>query len=451
MSKRLTKFVVFAGLVGPLVHIACGSAEERKFADPGTGGTSGGAGGSAGTTTGGSGGTTGGAAGGDAGPISCSGDPECDDSNSCNGVETCVNNQCQAGTNVSTGTTCTPNFGDAGVPEAGLGEYVCVEGQCLVKCATDDECEDNDVCTGQEICHPTTKTCLSGTPLACEDNDACTENQCDALTGCIYPLIDADQDGHASDTLGSCGDDCNDNDPLVYTGAAEICDTVDNNCNGDSTEAQPFWYSDCDADTFPPGNALSLQQCDKPTNVPTSCTGTGTWTSQAPGPGITDCVDTNAKAHPYTAATNSTAWQTTPIAGVGTGVDFDYNCDGTEEKEYTSGYVSSSASCTKSVLGLPYVIDANNGMKSVLGQAQVIDVVDVNNGGNGGAPGNTPHAAGGGGGIGGIGGITGFSCVGTDGWTGAPAACGVTASFSNCGASGTSCVRTTISKQQRCR
>lgn len=436
MSKRLTQYVVFGCLVGPLVHLACGSSEDRKFADPGTGGTTGGSGGgsgsggSAGTTTGGSAGTTGGAAGADAGPITCSGNAECDDLNTCNGAETCVSNQCQAGTNAENGTSCTPNFGDGGTPDAGLGEYICVAGACLVTCETDGECEDNDVCTGQEICNPTTKTCLSGSPPACEDNDACTENQCDPLTGCIYPLIDADQDGHAADSLGACGDDCNDNDPLVYTGAAEICDSVDNNCNGTATEAFPFWYSDCDEDTFPPAGALSVQQCDAPTNVPSTCGTSGGWTSQVPGPGITDCVDSNAKAHPYTAATNSSAFQSTGMSGVAANLDFDYNCDGIEEKEFTSAYVSTSASCTKaSIIGY-----------EVIGK--------VNNNGNGGAPGVDPQAVGG---FGGVGGIVAFTCIGTDGWTSASAACGTTANFSDCKASGSSCVRSTVSKTQRCR
>ena len=40
---------------------------------------------------------------------------------------------------------------------------------------------------------------------------------------------DADGDGHARVACG--GDDCDDNDPTIYTGAPELCDGKDNDCN----------------------------------------------------------------------------------------------------------------------------------------------------------------------------------------------------------------------------
>jgi hypothetical protein len=57
----------------------------------------------------------------------------------------------------------------------------------------------------------------------------------DANTNCI----DNDQDGYAAncnnfcpDTGKECGPDCNDNDPAINPGAAEICNNIDDNCNG---------------------------------------------------------------------------------------------------------------------------------------------------------------------------------------------------------------------------
>jgi hypothetical protein len=45
---------------------------------------------------------------------------------------------------------------------------------------------------------------------------------------CTDPsLIDEDNDGY-----NGCGEDCNDADPDVHPGAAEICDLADNNCDG---------------------------------------------------------------------------------------------------------------------------------------------------------------------------------------------------------------------------
>ena len=62
---------------------------------------------------------------------------------------------------------------------------------------------------------------------ACNDNNACTTN--DVVTGdcqCTGTLLDADGDG-------SCDmEDCAPNDPVIHPGAPELCDGVDNNCNG---------------------------------------------------------------------------------------------------------------------------------------------------------------------------------------------------------------------------
>jgi len=64
----------------------------------------------------------------------------------------------------------------------------------------------------------------------CIDADPCTTDAC--VNGvCVYGPRDDDKDGHIYDLCG--GDDCNDQNPGVFTGATEVCDDGnDNNCNG---------------------------------------------------------------------------------------------------------------------------------------------------------------------------------------------------------------------------
>ena len=59
---------------------------------------------------------------------------------------------------------------------------------------------------------------------------------------CIYSGSYTDQDNDGSSVL----EDCDDNDPTVYPGANELCDGMDNDCNGQSDEN----CMDCIADNF---------------------------------------------------------------------------------------------------------------------------------------------------------------------------------------------------------
>lgn len=85
--------------------------------------------------------------------------------------------------------------------------------------------------------------CVNLTPINCDDNDPCTNDSCDSFSGaCIYAQAahDLDGDGYKGPrpgtipgAPGSCGDDCDDTNPLIHPGAKDECG-VDNDCDGDA-------------------------------------------------------------------------------------------------------------------------------------------------------------------------------------------------------------------------
>ncbi len=79
---------------------------------------------------------------------------------------------------------------------------------------------------------------------------------CPALSDAdLQRRIDRDGDGAVSVTFG--GTDCNDGNPAVHPGAPEVCDALDNDCDGALNALDPDmpadlveWYLDADKDGF---------------------------------------------------------------------------------------------------------------------------------------------------------------------------------------------------------
>jgi hypothetical protein len=96
-------------------------------------------------------------------------------------------------------------------------------------------------------------------------------------------LPDADQDGHLKIAFG--GDDCDDWNPTVHPGASEICDGLDNNCDGRIDEGfNLHWYLDADGDGY--GDAShGIITCTPPAGYVADST---------------DCNDHDAAIHPGT-------------------------------------------------------------------------------------------------------------------------------------------------------
>lgn len=104
--------------------------------------------------------------------------PKCNDSNNCNGVETCDAGSCYAGTapNCDDGSECTDDSCDVAL------------GGCK---NTDNSkpCDDNDPCTLESMCIG--GDCTLTQVNACNDGNPCTEDLCDSntLDGCLNPAV----------------------------------------------------------------------------------------------------------------------------------------------------------------------------------------------------------------------------------------------------------------------
>jgi len=160
-----------------------------------------------------------------------------------------------------------------------------------------DDCDDQNPAihpNASEICDGFDSDCNDSTP---GDNDS--DNDGDGYLACTVTGATVLN----TEYLGS--GDCNDSDNTIFPGATEVCDEVDNNCDGVADEADavdaPSWYTDADGDTYG-DDATEVVDCVQPTE-----------TVSDGG----DCNDDDIGIHP----------EATEL--VGNGVDD--NCDGEED------------------------------------------------------------------------------------------------------------------------
>jgi hypothetical protein len=182
----------------------------------------------------------------------------------------------------------------------------------------DDPDIDGDGWLNDEDCAPEERDIYPGATERCDgiDND-CDGDVDEDVTTTYYQ--DSDQDGYGDeatpveacerpDDAAVVGNDCDDEDPDRFPGSPEVCDDVDNNCDGQIDEGVTgTWWTDADEDGYgdPDGE---LSACTQP---------------EGSSENDEDCDDTNAKANPGETEVCDEA---------------DNDCDGTVDEGVTTTY-----------------------------------------------------------------------------------------------------------------
>jgi hypothetical protein len=130
--------------------------------------------------------------------------------------------------------------------------------------SNDDDCNDANAAV-----HPgATEVCNS----IDDDCDGLTDDADPGITGQSTWYADTDNDGFGNPAVSqlacfqpsgyvSNDDDCNDANAAVHPGATEVCNNIDDDCDGLTDDADPgitgqaTWYADADNDGF--GNAAA--------------------------------------------------------------------------------------------------------------------------------------------------------------------------------------------------
>ncbi|HJN74207.1 MAG TPA: MopE-related protein [Myxococcota bacterium] len=157
--------------------------------------------------------------------------------------------------------------------------------------------ETGQVADGTD-CDDTDASSFPGGEEVCDEAD----NNCDGTVDegvqtTFYVDVDGDGEGSTDGTAEACdtptgyadnADDCDDGDASISTHATELCDGVDNDCDGDIDEDDAAdattWYEDGDSDSY--GNPDSTtDSCEQPSGYVDN---------------DDDCDDTDADLNPET-------------------------------------------------------------------------------------------------------------------------------------------------------
>jgi hypothetical protein len=182
-----------------------------------------------------------------------------------------IDNDCDGEVDEGVGSTFYTDDDGDGYGDPGAPVEACAQPEGTVPGATD--CDDGDAAV------------FPGAPEVCDglDND-CDEEIDDGLLVTVYDDLDGDGHGDPATETTTCtpgadqvelGDDCDDTEAAAHPGAAEVCDEVDNDCDGETDEGvTTTYYVDVDGDgwgqlgavteacALPEGYAAASGDCD---------------------------------------------------------------------------------------------------------------------------------------------------------------------------------------------
>ncbi len=238
-----------------------------------------------------------------------------------------IDENCDGNFNMEGGLNCEMFYLDADGDGYGIPQSICAcESDAPYNSDNVLDCNDNnpDQNPGMD------EDCLT---IGLDDDCNGTDNDMDA-DNCSPWFEDKDSDGFGIG-MGVCicnpesvyvspnGDDCDDTNPLVYPGQKEQCGTgYDDNCNDETNEADADgctpWWVDQDGDGFA---GTQICYCEPPANA-----------EDFPE----DCCDADPLAFP-----GQTKYFSEPVNWCD---GFDYNCDNSDDPQYTSSCVEAPCS-----------------------------------------------------------------------------------------------------------
>ncbi|GMV39564.1 MAG: hypothetical protein AMXMBFR64_12800 [Myxococcales bacterium] len=205
----------------------------------------------------------------------------------CNGVD----DDCDGETDEQDAGGCKPYYADTDADGYGAGDPACLcKAAAPFTSSVAGDCDD------------AAKTVNPGVAETCNGVDDDCDGQVDEVGagGCQVWYIDGDGDNYGAAGTGLClcgasathtvkqGGDCNDGDPTINGGAAELCNGIDDDCDGSIDEdgaADPAciaFFKDGDGDKYGTGSSKCLCKAD------------GQWSAITDG----DCNDADPAVNP---------------------------------------------------------------------------------------------------------------------------------------------------------